>query len=363
MCLFAMVNVYVCLCDVDDDSSIRALSTYCTDTRECTSTTISDTSVYCRGYFSCYQSTITASSLLWCSGDCACYGGTLKSSSGTIDCYGFQGCRGTTISVSSSGDISCNSRLTCYSATISGSSSSISCSGEHGCHGASITSSSTNCHGEYGCYSSDISASDTLNVSGYYSGAYSTITDTSLIYTHGYYGLINAYISSEDVDELNIYSDGDNSLYNTSLHCFDGSECNVYCDPGQSCNELLFYCYDGATCNLFCDDDCSSCPTIINVDDFVFGDKEYKNHVDRKEFQQLTMKSQLNLFDIGIDINHNGNGNGNGNSTRKLETLFDVKFGFMIFLVTIIVLFMAIYQLIGSLKNKDKTGHKYQQIF
>ena len=135
-----------------------------------------------------------------------------------IWCYGYSSCRDADYITTDFGDIYCVGPYSCYSTDNyirgSGSSSIIECSGH------------------YSCGDSTISRGNTLICRGPYSCNNVVVTFVENIYSDGYYGARNGYISSYGISSNNM---------------------TVYLRGFQAGNGLTLICYEADhTCYLFC---------------------------------------------------------------------------------------------------------------
>ena len=242
-------------------------TTLCNDFKSCEDDTISDDSVWCRGWFACYDATIDVSEYAICGGQRGCQNASITTDTGSIYCDGWMGCLSSQIDVTGDGGVECRGRRGCESNSINASSITVSCEGEESCLYTNINSASG------------------LECNGFYACKYAIVSDTASITSNGDYGMKNALISSSNVDTLVINSNGYYGLSGAQLDCYDGSNCTVNCGEGFACKGFDFYCYDGASCAVNCDSDCSDCPSITTVTSSTIlkGKEKYQEYIKPEE--------------------------------------------------------------------------------
>lgn len=363
-----------------DDNEISSLTTACTASESCMSTTIVDNNIYCYGYFACRQSTIWTLSSLNCFGSMSCYQATMYTYSSTnafIKCDGQNSCGKSTLTSTIEGNMFLSGSYSGYASIISASYSNVYCRGFASCRWGTITSNITYCTGHLSCLYEDIIAYSELISSGYY-GLYSaSIKNTPYIYDIGSYTFRYAEISSLGLDNLEIISRGDYSTSETIVLCYSGSSCVIRCQGDASCDGLTLYCEDGANCQTFRDGR-ARCPHVnytSSIDDDVFITK-LKN---KREIELLESKATSDFENKIKTMQLLVNSETDYNAYRFFQKIIDGKYGVYFIIVmcataTVIVtiaVMALIYQCITYLlktttnsidtsNNNDNNPNRYQ---
>eukprot|EP01084_Bolivina_argentea_P303676 524356_1 len=189
---------------------------YCYNTSECQLEVISDHSVYCYGYLSCFQVPliVVPGGYIMCEGSHSCYKvNTISTQASTVGCYGLYSC-----------------------AFLQNISRVNGASGGYSMYGV------INVH----------TIAGSLAFDGYLACYNCTHNVNNGVSAEGALALQNSYISVTrlDITYMHLYSYL--AFYGGEVHCSWGTKCNIQCRGGNSCENVTFTCNIGATCSVYC---------------------------------------------------------------------------------------------------------------
>eukprot|EP01084_Bolivina_argentea_P003924 7433_1 len=224
---------------------------YCNNNYQCQLQIISNISVYCNGYFSCFQApSIEAYDYLYCYGSHSCYKVNTITSIYSR-CYGLYSCA---FVQNMNGKVNANGAYSMYG-VINGN-----------------TVYTLYNRGYLSCYNC------THNVNGY-------------VDAFGALALHNSYINVTAFDTSSIYLYSYLALYNGELFCSSGTECIMYCQGGNSCEKVTFTCSVGATCSVNCQYSTKNelCPNALYADwlEDIKYEKLFENESSLKKYNWL----------------------------------------------------------------------------
>lgn len=183
----------------------------------------------------------------------------------SVQCYGYQSCRDSTLIETIENHIFCRGSYSCYNSdtiryTGSDVEKNVYCYGLNACSNTNSIASAKGdirCSAEQACVNTQLNASINVQCLAYRSCQTSNVTGLSVIRLNGVFSGLNSIFYSgddseiTDVDfEMSAFDGG----YNTTIVCNENDTCNILC-YGSSCNDL----------NLICDTNCNMNINCINA--------------------------------------------------------------------------------------------------
>ena len=168
------------------------------------------------------------------------------------------------------------------------------------------------CDGPYGCGECVMSAHDDIRLFGFGSGHKAVITDTPIIYAHGYYAAAYSDIYGISEGKMLVQFHGHYSGYYANVWCASGSKCTVSC-RGTGCLEVVVFnehredvVIDPLECgHIYHQGDVYEgvhCPKLMQYDESGETNQPTKDEVEERRLRMRQMSDKWETLDDVYDM-------------------------------------------------------------